>query len=235
MISKSQFFIIILLITLSSCVANRKLGTVYFQPESPEFFAKYGLKQFLKGNNNPKIVLRVPVSKATSTEEENFSLSPIYNAIERELLKGGFNVRDRGLFNEILKKSDNEDYASIRDLTDTDLILEVVGIDLNVEYNTNKYKDHRGRDVKIFGNISLNGASVDFKIIMINSNELAGTYKFNYAPCSQGCKYYIDKYGNLYTALSGTSEIQPYEIVESNALVEFIEMCTRDLMVELRN
>jgi len=170
----------------------------------------------------------------TTTEEENFSLSPIYNAIEKELLKEGFNVRDRGLFNEILEKSRNNDYSSIKELTDTDLILEVVGIDVNVEYNTNKYKDRMGREKKVYGNIRLNGATVEFKTILVESNELAGIYKFNYAPCVNGCEYYIDPYGKLYKASSGTKEIQPYVLVETNALENFMSKCTKDLINELR-
>ena len=134
-----------------------------------------------------------------------------------------------------MEKSQNKNYSSIRELTDTDIILEVVGLDVNVEYNTNKYRDRKGRDKKVLGNIKLNGATVEFKVILVQTNELAGTYEFNYTPCIDGCEYYIDSTGKLYKASSGTKEIQPYELVETNALEKFMSVCTRDLIDELRN
>ena len=117
---KFTLIIAMLFIGLIGCTPVRKLGTVTFQPNPPEIFTKSSLRTFLRQNDDPKIVLRVPTQNMTTTEEERFSLSPIYNAIEKELLKGGFNVRDRGLFNEILEKSQNKDYSSIQELTDTD-------------------------------------------------------------------------------------------------------------------
>ena len=62
----------------------------------------------------------------------------LFNAIEKELLRENFRVRDRGLFNELLSKSQTSDYSKIKELTNTDIILEVVNINPSVLYTTNK-------------------------------------------------------------------------------------------------
>jgi hypothetical protein len=219
---------------LSGCSPSRRLGTVKFQPKSSEIFTKSSLNQFLHETPDPKIVLRIPTESTVTTEEALFSLTPVYNSIEKELIKAGITVRDRGLFNQVLENSENNDYLALKDRTDTDLILELVGLDVNVEYSTNKYVDSRGRDKKVLGRIRLNGAKVEFKIILVHNNELAGTYSFNYAPCVDGCEYYIDNYGHLYRGLSGSKEIPLYELVETNALETFMSNCTKDLIKELK-
>ena len=205
---------LLLIFIFSSCGPAKKLGTVTFKPTANEIYTNQGLKDFLTNNPNPKIVLRVPNGNSTATQEEGRYQSPIYNTIEKELLKAGFNVRDRGLFNEILNKGDKKDYGTIKELTDTDLILEVVGLDFDVTYQTNKYTDKKGREKNVAGFIELKGGSVEFKLILVKSNALAGTYKFNYAPCVNGCKYFIDVYGNLYRASNSKDAIESFELVE---------------------
>ena len=66
------------------------------------------------------------------------NIEEIYNAIEKELLKENYSVRDRGLFNELLSKAQTTDYSKIKELTNTDIILEVVNIDPSVVYTTNR-------------------------------------------------------------------------------------------------
>ena len=228
-------FIILALLGISGCTASRRSGTVTFQPNPPEIFIKNSLKTFIQGNDDPKIVLRVPTEGLTTTEDQNLSVSLIYNAIEKELLKGGFKVRDRGMFNEILEESQNEDYSSIKELTDTDIILEIVGLDINVEYSIDKYIDRRGREKKVFGNIVLNGATVEFKTILVETSELVGTYEFNYVPCVKGCQYYIDDFGVLYNAQARTDAVAPNARIQTSALKNFMSSCTRDMIAELRN
>ena len=50
------------------------------------------------------------------------------------------------------------------------------------------------------GEIRLAGARAEFRVILLNENQIAGSYKFNYAPCTEGCPYLIDYFGNLYKA-----------------------------------
>jgi hypothetical protein len=231
-----QILILALLFSFFTSCFQMQKGIVTFSETSPETFTKLSLRKFLQSNPNPKIVLRVPQSAKDATTEESFSQSNVYNAIEKELLKSGFNVRDRGLFNEILKKPTTTDYSKIRELTDTDLILELVNLRTDIEYNTNKYvTSKKGKKRKLTsGNITLYGASAEFKIILINSNEVAGSFEFNYAPCTQGCGYYINEKGNVFKRSNGKiSEIPSYEHVETDFLVEFMSESTRELIENL--
>lgn len=84
--------------------------------------------------------MRVPNNndKATSNTSTSKNNDVFYNTIEKELLKENFSVRDRGLFNELLSKSQTSDYSKIKELTNTDIILEVVNLDPSVLYTTNK-------------------------------------------------------------------------------------------------
>jgi len=127
-----------ILIILISCSSEKKI--VKFPKVPDETYANPNLKDFFKANRNPNIVLRVPNTndKATSNTSTNNTLDVLYNTIEKEFLKENFSVRDRGLFNELLSKSQTSDYSKIKELTNTDIILEVVNIDLSVLYTTNK-------------------------------------------------------------------------------------------------
>lgn len=123
---------------LTSCSSSTKI--IKFPKQPDEVFANKNLNEFFISNKTPNIVLRVPNNndKATSNTSNNKDNNVLYNSIEKELLKQGFSVRDRGLFNELLSKSQTNDYSKIKELTNTDVILEVVNIDPAVVYTTNK-------------------------------------------------------------------------------------------------
>ncbi len=233
---KNLFLFVSLTFLLSSCSTLRP-GVVQFSESPSEIFTKSSLKEYLRTNQNPKIVLRVPDSAKDATTEERYSKTEVYNSIEKELLKSGFDVRDRGLFNEILRKTETSDYSKIRELTDTELILELVSLNTNVEYHTNKYyTPGKRKEKKLYqGNITLYGASTEFKLILVKTNEIAGTYQFNYAPCTQGCEYQIDASGKVYRRRSGKlSEVPDYEFVETDLLVEFMKKSTQELIKNMK-
>jgi len=172
------------------------------------------------------------------------TLDVYYNAIEKELLKGGFSVRDRGLFNEVLKKmqrdsKQNIDYSQINDLTNTDIILEVIKIDPSVKYVTNKLSTENKKGAWIEQTTPVEykrfGASAEFKIIMVKNNEMAGTYTFNYAPCQDGCA--ISTFKNkpaMVVYKKNAPAIPAYEGVEVNVMEEFIKKCTQDLISAIK-
>lgn len=56
----------------------------------------------------------------------------------------GFKVRDRGLINQILAKSNASEYTTVRDEIQTDLILELTKMDLEVVHSTNKFLTRTG-------------------------------------------------------------------------------------------
>ena len=216
------------------------IQTIKFPKKPNEIFVNNNLKEFFKTNQTPNIVLRVPNSadKATSNTS-NYSNSRdnnsvLYNAIEKELLKEGFSVRDRGLFNEIINKSGSTDYSKIKDLTNTDVILEVINIDPAIVYSTNKVTlIHKKRETETVGDIDYKryGASVEFRIIMVKNNEIAGTYKYNYQPCPNGCEL-----GSFsFSGKRNNRQVELRETVSFNTMEEFIRLCTQDLIKSFRD
>ena len=228
-IMKKLCLIPVIFLILAGCGSYTSL--VKYQKLPDDVYANNNLKEYLQNNPSPKIVLRVPNTsdKATSNTVNSQTNNVLYNAIEKELLKEGFNVRDRGLFNEIMDKSKSADYSQLGVETDTDLILEVVNINTDVTYSTNKVtlvNNGGGAESGLIGNVDYkrSGATVEFRLIMVKNNEIAGNYKYNYTPCVDGCPL-TDWIYNKHTKL-----LELKETVAVNALEEFITSCTRDLV-----
>src|SRR5690554_288157 len=147
-----------------------------------EIISSIALKEHLKKHPNSSIVLRVPNASYRSTETEDNSY--IYNAIEKELILNGFDVKDRGLFNEVISKSKDISYEEIKRITGTDLILEVVQFTPQ-EYKTNKFYDKNGKEIVEPGiEFKMLGAIIEFKITIIEGNIHGGSYSFYYTPCA---------------------------------------------------
>src|SRR5882762_9080965 len=108
---KKLYLLPVIFLMITGCGSYTSL--IKYQKLPDDVYANNNLKEYLKNNNSPKIVLRVPNTndKATSNTIINQNNNVLYNAIEKELLKEGFNVRDRGLFNEIMDKSKSADYS----------------------------------------------------------------------------------------------------------------------------
>lgn len=212
-----------------SCSSSVKV--VKFPKKQDEIFANRNLKAFFKANPSPNFVLRVPntADRATSNTNLGGNENVLYNAIEKELLKQGFSVRDRGLFNEIINKSESTDYSKIKDLTNTDLILEVVNIDAKVLYTTNKVTEvGKKKSKEVVGNQDYRkyGASAEFRLIMVSTNEISGTYKYNYEPCPNGCQ--LNSFS--FSGKRSNKTVELRESVAVNILEEFMQSSTRDLI-----
>jgi hypothetical protein len=224
----------IILSLIIGCSSETKI--IKFPKRPDDIYANPNLKEFFKLNRNQNVVLRVPNSadKATSNTNLNQDNNVLYNAIEKELLKQNYSVRDRGLFNEIINKSGSTDYSKIKDLTNTDLILEVINIDPKVIYTTNRVSVVKKKKTKEqIGNVDYKryGASVEFRIIMVRNNEIAGTYKYNYQPCPDGCQLASFKFSGK----KGDRQVVLRETVSVNTLEEFITLCTKDLIRSFRS
>ena len=220
------------LLILASCSTSK---TLRFTQKSDDIVKTETLKDFLANNKKPKVVLRVNDASMIVTEGENNDY--LYNAIENQLLASGFIVRDRQLFNQIIGNDENNiDYEKLREKSDTDLIIELTKLNPQILYETNKYYDKNNREkIDNYFTYKRYGASVEFKVVMISTNEFAGVYKFNYTPCVDGC--IISK---------SMSELQKerkkrfkdgvdgYEGVEKDELELFIKDATRKLVTEMR-
>ena len=230
--SSSKLILILSLIILSSCSTTK---TLKFSQKSDDIIRTEPLKEFLRNNKKPKVVLRVNSNSISVTENENNDY--LYNAIENQLLASGFIVRDRQLFKQIIENDDNNiDYQKLKEKSDTDLIIELTKLDPTILYETNKYLDKNNRQ-KVEDDYTYQryGASVEFKVVMINSNEFAGVYKFNYTPCVSGCVVSKSLKELLKEKKRNSEEkAEGYEGVEKDELELFIKNATKNLVAEMR-
>jgi len=222
--------LILLSLFMSSC---SPLGYIQFQQEDNYIFTKDELRDYISNNQNPKVVLRVPNSNSSIVEEERMLYNNLYNRIERELLKANFEVRDRGVFQEVLGNSSDLGYEELRKRTNTDLIIELVTLDLDVEYTTNRFYTKSGKEKLMHPGRSRTkyGATVEFKIVLLETNNISGIYRFNYAPCVDGCNY-RSGYETIYNTKED-EEISAFEVHEKDQLEEFIAFCTNELIFDL--
>ena len=243
-----------LLLPLAFMGCSKKV-VVQFTDRGTEMHSSESLTQIMLVNKSPKIVLRVPNTRKGVTNsqgtvdplqtrrrkgkvevmEPQYDDNTLYNTIEKQLFREGFSVRDRGLFNEVLDKAEHVDYSKVNGLTNTDLILEIINLNPEVGYNTNTCYQ-QGKNVKNAIKMPYNkqfvGASVEFKLVHVKTNEVVGSYKLHYTPCKQGCAY-IYKGGRL-KPVTGKTKIGPYEVMDRDTLENFMADATRQLVKAMR-
>lgn len=228
----TKLLTLLITITLFSCSSTK---TLKFTQKSDEIVNTNSLTEFLSKNKNPKVVLRVKNSSINITENENNDY--LYNAIENQLLASGFIVRDRQLFNQIIGNTNNNvDYKKLKEKSDTDIIIELTKLKTKIKYETDKYYDKKDAE-KVENNFSYKrfGASVEFKIVLINTNEFAGVYKFNYTPCVEGCVISLSTKEILKQRKKIQKEKEKgYEGVERDELEIFMKNATKKLVKAMR-
>ncbi len=235
--------------------------SAFVRPEADEKLEKADKLAFLKNNKNPTIVLRVPNS-ISSVVSENKSMqgsSNIYNAIEKELFKAGFAVRDRALFEQVLDKNYGKDisvgkvdYSKINELTETDLILELSGFEyvpihqkqFNYTLTTGKKKKQKTTDYTLTCNneLTLYCLKMEFRLIKVKDNDLVGDYTFNYSPCEkQYCYFNINVLNNpaagVYNSCTSLTDpvqnrqlVNPSDFIPNDKLQEFVRRSTQQLI-----
>lgn len=252
-----RFCTLTFLFSLLSCmptyVSNMKLvsGTIKFDAKEDDIFTKPSLVNYLKKTKEPSIVLRVPKSGNGVLEEDIQNDSKIYGTIEKELSKANFKVRDRGLFYKLTEDNKVSDYSKLKDLTNTDLILEVSERNF-IKFNTNKYIDLNGNSKTAPFNIMVYGQKIEFRLIKVKDNDLVGSYVFYYTPCLDGCTKTFGENGKSYplnykdnrTELEKMQDLManksaqspsPYElIIDKTELENFYETSIKRLIKELK-
>ncbi len=233
---KKIFFFSSLLSVFISCASGERvksvIGTVRYNPIKDDTFTKKELKDYISKTKHPTIVLRVPSVSGNITENNTHSSSYVYGTIEKELTKGGFIVRDRSLFEKLSQDNKIQDYSKLKELTDTELILEVIRKE-DIPYNTNKFTSIKGIDKIAPFNIRFYGEKVEFRIISVKDNDILGNYIFNYTPCVDGCTYEYNELGKKY--ILATSAKKAYEYNENNnELEEFYKINTQKLVNQLK-
>ncbi|MCX7549028.1 hypothetical protein OS188_13815 [Xanthomarina sp. F1114] len=220
----------IIVLVLFTCGCATKY--IKFKPSENDIFSTDRLSTFLESNPSPKVVLRTLNLSSQATEDEDIGY--LYSAIEKELLSNGFIVRDRNLFNQVVSNEENTvDYAKLKSKTDTDLIIELIKLDRKVIYETNKYYTDKGKSGLLSDPYKQYGAVVEFKVVLIDNNEFAGTYKFHYAPCAEGKGCEIsESFKKRMKRIE--KEKEGYVIVEKDVLEEFMRHATYRLIEDMR-
>ena len=220
----------------ASCTSTK---TISFNQKQDNIYTTPGLKDFLDKNKNPKIVLRISPSVLKEVEamrdEKNFDY--LYDIIENQFLRKGFQVRDRQLFSQITANDQNTiNYKQIMSKSDTELIIEMTRFNPAVLYETNVYEDKKGKSkIEDYGKYEKYGAIVDFKVILITNNELAGSYKFHYTPCVDGCLIEQSlKDRNKMLKKMRKKDVEPYKGMERDDLEIFIRDATSKLISAMR-
>lgn len=238
---------ILALITFSftSCI---RVGTIIFSGRTSKLSAETNIKTFMAENPNPSIVLRLPKHVQQTTEGEPYQY--LYNAIENELAIAGFKVRDRGLINQILAKSEASEYSTIKNEIQTDLILELTKMDLGVVHSTNKFLTHTGeaKDAKQ-GVITKMGGAFEFKVVIVKNNSHGGNYTFYYTPCKdkqdqEDCECKIRYAGypvgyKIFTKKNVCAEEKadrkgPFEDIEEDVIEDVVRRGVKDLIKAIK-
>lgn len=194
---------------------------------------------------NPVVVKQASKGKttpATQVVEQQYDETALYNAIEKQLFKEGFSVRDRGLFNQVLDSNHSIDYSKIKEFTNTDLILELVSLDGSVGYTTNVcYSDPDNKQLLIDEYRDLRGASVEFKLVHVKTNEIIGSYKLYHTPCLSGCRGLYSKKGTQgvfvvspWLKPGETASKKPYQRLDQDELESFITDATQQLVKTIK-
>jgi hypothetical protein len=228
-------------ILLTSCALQK--GLVKYEGKQNEIVATQNIKDFMSKDKNPSIVLRVPNTErqATQSDPNNY----IYNAIEKELVMAGFDVKDRGLFNEVINKSANFDYDKIKELTGTELILELVRLQTDIRHTTNRIYKKNGKEKfsKKGTTVTRLGAVVEFKLIIIENNDFGGSYSFYYTPCSEttndcNCSvgYRRNKiFPNVNMCITKKKKnTDAFEVIDQNVLESFVRVGVKQMINEIR-
>lgn len=188
-------------------VGSARKVVIKFKPTKDEIITKPQLKGLFASNPRPSILLRVPnpTGSISQSHEEGRKYLDIdmdrlqfYSYIEKRLMKAGFVIRDRAIFEKVLSLNQDVGYSRMQELTNTDFVLEVVNISPQ-EYHTNEVLKVNSGDMKTY-NCNFGGFygyRVDFRLVHVKTNEVVGMYTFHKTPCTEGCEFSLGHSCNL--------------------------------------
>jgi hypothetical protein len=142
---------------------------------------------------NLKIVLRVPALVPQISQAEREQKNRLYDVIEKSFYKAGFIVRDRALLERVLQQGINS-YLDVAQKVDTDLILEIVELQTDVDLSNRAYFDpmtgrsgslvEKFRDGTAGPRFPLLGGRLECRIITIKDGAVTGIFTIYCAPSS---------------------------------------------------
>jgi hypothetical protein len=195
------------IVILQSCAAIAVKGKVSAVARENEIVINPELREFLKKNPNPRVVLRVPFTTSNVTAAEskiNSDYNSLYGRIEKELMKEGYTVRDRNMLNSILSSGQNLSYKEIGEKIETDIIIEIISITSSeisddskkvtfektvLPFTKKTFPDKKKLinelDKQMNIALTVENYTVDCKVILVNEGTTVGMFTFNYCACSE--------------------------------------------------
>lgn len=192
-------YILSALLLLSGITTESRDVTIKFKKTKDEAYTSENLRAYLQKNPKPAILLRTPTAGGQISKGEGNDMRyhpEFYAQIEKVFLLSGFTVRDRSIYEKIVSQNQNIDYSKMSELTNTDIVLEVVNVSYQ-EYKTNEVL--KKGESKTYNCIFRGfwGWKVDCRIILVTKNEVAGMYTFYKTPCTEGCDFSLGHSCNL--------------------------------------
>ena len=192
---KKIYFILIAAtaLILTSCGSVNGLVKTVNKPNDVVMTAD--LRAFIAENKMPSVVLRVPYSTTKVSEQEQKDLeknTSFYNDLERNLLKAGYTVRDRGLLNNLLQTG-QADYAELGKKIQTDIIIEILSVNFGADNKRQTFtntKKNREENAAYWGaTLNPRGAIVECKIIIVDKGLTGAIATLYYTTCTDGCYF----------------------------------------------
>lgn len=222
---RKLFIFLYCCLVLAACSTPFKI--IKYDEQKNDLYSNNNLIEFIKLNNAPKIVLRAAdfddIYRTDLSRKKN--LNYLFGIMESELMRQGFNIKDRNTFDEIISKTNSVELLK-KELSDADMILEVVNLEDKILYTTNKVtllgktKLKEERQSRQYQSI---GAIVEYRLILIKTNEIAGSYRFYYQPCPHGCPVDDFKLTNK------DKNIQMNKTAPEDAVKQFISTSIKEL------
>jgi hypothetical protein len=238
---KKLFYLICFLAALAASIASAQPGRevyVRFNPKPNEIFTKPALTALLEEIRRPAVIIRVP-ARAPQVSA-SISLPSTYNTIEKEFLKHGFTVRDRAIFEKVLSQNQQIDYGKLYQLTNVDLLVELVHIS-PIEFATTVFYDKRRSNSKrqFDEEFVMKGVKAEFKIVALKQNEVVGSYTFYWTPCFDGCAcpdgcayWYHPRIGVYRDAPN--APLDPFDALNEEIWDFFVSNVTQKIILELK-
>lgn len=235
----------LIILSFTSCIQT---GVISFTGRKSTLSAETNIKKFMTDNPEPSIILRLPKHVQEATEGDPYHY--LYNAIENELAMAGFKVKDRGLANQILNHSEANSYLEIQTEIQTDLILELTKMDLEVIHTTNKFLTKSGEEkASKQGQVTKMGGAFEFKLVLVKNNSHGGNYAFYYTPCKDkqdqeecACKIKYARFPvgyKIYTKKDVCAEEiadrkGPFEDIEEDIIEDVVRRGIKDLIKDIK-
>jgi hypothetical protein len=176
---KKTIFILAVALLASSCGVYK--GYVQSKPFEFEKTIQPDFNNYLKTKPNLSVVLRVPTAASGVTQEEVSKNNAFYLQVEKNLMRQGFEVRDRNLLN-LLLESGVTDYGEIARKTAADVIIEIISVtypDATREHTQITLDKPRPKQLYYLSErIRIAVAMIEFKLVQVENNKTGAISTF---------------------------------------------------------